>query len=130
MVFITSLLQEPQNHYKQQQNIGFLDRLALRITEVMLFPIKLITLFFMMPILIPLAICHQIMILSINTFLILTLFTVLIASILIASEIMFPLGLITSILITLLAINVIHKNQQNIFNIDEFLQKFDNLWLI
>ena len=114
---------DPFNDFSRSQNKYFsnpIDRLAETIKNIIMLPFKLLTFFFiipLLPILIPIAILHDIFVIYINVimfFTILTIGTIGISSlfVLTAAEIILPIKIITIALTTYIA----YKFIDNIYN--------------
>lgn len=117
----------PIRAQNQQNNIqnSPIESLAREITEIALFPIKAFVTLLLLPVIIPLAIMHTFVAISINTMIFFIFVTAASAMFLTASQIIAPIGLIALLLISLIGINTL-QNLLNEMNQDfgDFLRNF------
>lgn len=86
-----------------------IDKLSKIIVDLVLFPFKLIATIFLLPLLIPLAILHSIVVISINTCILFSFFSLATLFLLTTSQIIMPIGFITLLLISSISLNSIQS---------------------
>jgi hypothetical protein len=108
------------DYQREHQQDSLINKLAKNIVDIALLPIKLFAFFIMLPVLIPLAIMHSIIAISVNIF-IFSFLSISSLLLLTACEIAFPLGIISILLISSLALsyinNQLNEDIKNLFGI-------------
>jgi len=105
----------PQRAQHEQYNNNPIDKLARAIVDIALLPIRIFATIIMLPLLIPIMVMHSIAVITINSFLMFSFFSISMMFLLTASEIIFPIGLLGVLLISALSINAIDRQIQNNF---------------